>query len=102
VRSDLWCEVEIRASGGLTIELTSRVEPYYGDSIRSQVGAIISAAGVEHARVGIEDQGALPFPGRPRRHHHQPRATDCVVRVSTYRVTSRSTSSTPACTSRTA
>jgi citrate lyase subunit beta/citryl-CoA lyase len=61
VRSDLWCEVEIRSTGGLAIELSSRVEPYYGDSIRSQVAAILSAAGVEHARVGIEDQGALPF-----------------------------------------
>ena len=61
VRSDLWVSVELRAKGGIEIDLASRVEPYYGEAIREQVGVILSAAGAEHARVEIEDQGALPF-----------------------------------------
>jgi citrate lyase subunit beta/citryl-CoA lyase len=61
VRSDLWVSVELRAKGGIEIDLTSRVEPYYGEAIRAQVGAILSAAGAEQVRVEIEDKGALPF-----------------------------------------
>jgi citrate lyase subunit beta/citryl-CoA lyase len=61
VRSDLWVSVELRAKGGIEIDLTARVEPYYGGAIRGQVDAILSAAGAEHARVEIEDKGALPF-----------------------------------------
>jgi citrate lyase subunit beta/citryl-CoA lyase len=61
IRSDVWIAVEVRAKGGVAIELESRVETYYGASIRKQVGEILAAAGVEHARVEIEDKGALPF-----------------------------------------
>jgi len=61
VRSDIQVEVELRTKGGIELELSSRVEPYYGDSIRQQVTAAMSTLGVEHARVGIEDAGALPF-----------------------------------------
>jgi citrate lyase subunit beta/citryl-CoA lyase len=61
VRSDLHVEVELRGSGGIDMALASRVEPYYGDAIREQVAAILAGAGVEHARIAIDDQGALPF-----------------------------------------
>jgi len=61
VRSDLWVEVDLRAKGGVEIDLSSRVEAYYGEAIREQVGAMLETAGVAHARVGIEDSGALPF-----------------------------------------
>ena len=61
VRSDLWVEVELKGKGGIQLELTSRVEPYYGDSIRKQVAAGMSTLGVDDARVVVEDAGALPF-----------------------------------------
>ncbi len=61
VRSDAWVEVEPRASGGIDLALRSRVEAYYGGSIRTQVEELLSRLGVPHARVTIEDQGALPF-----------------------------------------
>ena len=61
IRSDLWVSVEQRSERGVEIELNSRVAPYYGEAIRAQVGAILSAAGAEHARVEIDDKGALPF-----------------------------------------
>jgi citrate lyase gamma subunit len=37
IRSDLWVSVETRRSGGLKLQLTSRVELYYGEAIREQV-----------------------------------------------------------------
>lgn len=61
VRSDLWVAVEPRDSGGIEIELTSRVEAYFGESIREQSIGVLQALGLGHAAVRIEDKGALPF-----------------------------------------
>jgi len=61
VRSDLWVSVEPRDQGGIELKLKSRVESYYGDSIREQARSMLTALGLEHAHVEIEDQGALPF-----------------------------------------
>ena len=61
VRSDLRVRIERREAGGIQIELRSRVEPYYGKSIRGQAEAVLEELGVRHALVQIEDEGALPF-----------------------------------------
>ena len=61
VRSDLHVSVELAGDGGIKLELQSRVEPYYGDSIREQVASVLAALGVKHARVDVHDQGALPY-----------------------------------------
>lgn len=61
VRSDLRVQFAPRAAGGLTVVLRSRVEPYYGDAIRAQAAAVLRELGVEHGRLDIEDEGALPF-----------------------------------------
>jgi citrate lyase subunit beta / citryl-CoA lyase len=61
VRSDVRVTVEERASGGVEVELRSRVALYYGDNIRQQVHDVLWALGVEHARVTVVDEGALPF-----------------------------------------
>ena len=61
VRSDLHVSFDARSSGGIEIDLRSRVNLYYGESIRRQVGDILRALGVEHALVTIVDEGALPF-----------------------------------------
>ena len=61
IRSDLHVRIEPRQHGGISIELASRVEPYYGDSIRSQAKEVLEALGVRHAHVQIHDEGALPF-----------------------------------------
>jgi citrate lyase subunit beta / citryl-CoA lyase len=61
IRSDLQVRLEPRDSGGLAIEIESRVEVYYGDSIRRQAEEVLEALGVRHARVEIHDEGALPF-----------------------------------------
>jgi citrate lyase subunit beta/citryl-CoA lyase len=61
VRSDAWVAFESRESGGIDVDLESRVEAYYGESIRDRASAMIAAAGIEHARIEIRDAGALPF-----------------------------------------
>src|SRR5271169_2097619 len=61
VRSDLHVSFEPRSSGGIEIDLRSRVELYYGEVIRQQVRDGLRALGVEHAFVEIVDEGALPF-----------------------------------------
>ena len=61
VRSDLHVSFEARAGGGIEIDLRSRVELYYGEMIRTQVREVLRGLGVEHARVAIVDEGALPF-----------------------------------------
>jgi citrate lyase subunit beta/citryl-CoA lyase len=61
VRSDCWIAVEVRDAGGVEVALTSKVAGMYGESIRALVREGCSALGVEHARVTVEDQGALPF-----------------------------------------
>ena len=61
VRSDLHVAFEPHNSGGLEIELESRVAAYYGDNIREQARAVLKQLGIEHARLVIHDEGALPF-----------------------------------------
>ena len=61
VRSDLRVTLEPRNSGGIEIELQSRVASYYGDNIRAQVKEVLTELAVRHARIVIYDEGALPF-----------------------------------------
>lgn len=61
VRSDCHVAVEPREHGGLDLQLQSRVEPYYGKSIREQAEKVLADLGVENARVTIHDEGALPY-----------------------------------------
>lgn len=61
VRSDLHVSFEPRESGGVDIELTSRVATYYGTSIREQAARALECLDVKHARMVITDEGALPF-----------------------------------------
>jgi citrate lyase subunit beta/citryl-CoA lyase len=61
VRSDLWFAIEPAKSGGIQMELTSRVASMYADAIRNTTTRTLNALGVQHARVVVEDQGAVPF-----------------------------------------
>ena len=47
VRSDLQAAVELRDSGGIDLKLSSRVEAYYGESIREAVLGTLAALGVD-------------------------------------------------------
>ncbi|HET9305716.1 MAG TPA: citrate lyase acyl carrier protein [Candidatus Sulfotelmatobacter sp.] len=61
IRSDVQVRVEPRDRGGVDIAIESRVQAYYGSSIRRQAEEVLEALGVRHARVQIHDEGALPF-----------------------------------------
>jgi citrate lyase subunit beta/citryl-CoA lyase len=61
IRSDLRVRIDPRERGGIQIEIESRVQTYYGESIRRQAEEVLEALGVRHARVEIHDEGALPF-----------------------------------------
>ncbi|MBI5507272.1 MAG: citrate lyase ACP [Deltaproteobacteria bacterium] len=61
VRSDLRVQVATRSAGGLELSLKSKVEPYYGDAIREQVRSLCKGLGLLHAKVEVDDAGAVPF-----------------------------------------
>jgi citrate lyase subunit beta/citryl-CoA lyase len=61
IRSDLWIELELRQSGGIVLDIKSKVDFMYGEANRKLVLDTLKALGVHHARVAIEDTGALPF-----------------------------------------
>lgn len=60
-RSDIHVRVEPRESDGIEITLESRVEAYYGEAILAQARQVLKDLHVDHARVAIHDEGALPF-----------------------------------------
>lgn len=61
VRSDCWVSIEIKQAGGLDVALTSKVGSMYGDRILADIEAGCAVLGLEHARLVVEDMGALPF-----------------------------------------
>ncbi|MGD2110758.1 MAG: aldolase/citrate lyase family protein [Phycisphaerae bacterium] len=61
VRSDCWVKIALADSGGPEIDLKSKVESMYGQSTRELVRTELGALGVKHAKVEIDDYGALPF-----------------------------------------
>ncbi len=61
VRSDCHVAVEIQSSGGLQIQLKSKVEGMFGGSIQAMMRQGCEVMGVEHATITVNDMGALPF-----------------------------------------
>lgn len=61
VRSDCWMSLELRDSGGLDIVMKSKVASMYGEAIMRLFREGLSFFDIEHARLEIDDSGALPF-----------------------------------------
>ncbi len=61
VRSDCWVQITPRNSGGITLDLKTKVEVMYGDAMRQSLTEMLPALGVPAAEVELEDAGALPF-----------------------------------------
>ncbi len=61
VRSDCHVSLELREDGGIEVSLESKVEGMFGNQIRAQIGEVLHHLGVDHARVAMQDTGALPF-----------------------------------------
>jgi citrate lyase subunit beta/citryl-CoA lyase len=61
VRSDCYFEIELKNSGGLKIDLKSKVESMYGESIKEMILDMSKFFGLKDAKVLCEDYGALLF-----------------------------------------
>lgn len=61
VRSDCWIKITLAESGGVNVQLKTKVEAMYGDATRRLVLDGLAALRVQHAKIEMEDAGALPF-----------------------------------------
>jgi citrate lyase subunit beta/citryl-CoA lyase len=61
VRSDCYIELELKESGGVKLNLKSKVESMYGESIRELIFEMCKFFSLKNAKVNVEDYGALPF-----------------------------------------
>lgn len=61
VRSDCYFEIELKNSGGIKLELKSKVDVMYGESIKQMILDMSKFFGLKDAKILCEDNGALPF-----------------------------------------
>lgn len=61
VRSDCYIGIEEKKSGGIQLQLKSKVESMYGEQIRKQILEMSKFFSLKNAKILIEDAGALPF-----------------------------------------
>jgi citrate lyase subunit beta/citryl-CoA lyase len=61
VRSDFYFEIELKNSGGIKIDLKSKVDVMYGESIKQMILDMSKFFGLKDAKILCEDNGALPF-----------------------------------------
>lgn len=61
VRSDCYVEITLTGNGGIQIDLRSKVEAMYGQSIRDLVSGILTFYEIDNAQILMIDSGALPF-----------------------------------------
>ncbi|MBC8330644.1 MAG: citrate lyase ACP [Anaerolineae bacterium] len=61
VRSDCFVTLELTSSGGVQVDLASKVGILYGETISVLTHDILTRFGIENARLRIEDRGAVDF-----------------------------------------
>jgi citrate lyase subunit beta/citryl-CoA lyase len=61
VRSDCWIGLTLTETGGVKINVKSKVDALYGESIRVRIKEMMAFFGIENVDVQLEDHGALPF-----------------------------------------
>jgi citrate lyase subunit beta/citryl-CoA lyase len=60
-RSDCFVSLELTPSGGIQIDLSSKVKALYGKTILALCSDVLQFFGIENAILKVEDKGALPF-----------------------------------------
>ena len=61
VRSDCWVQIQLSDSGYINLNLKSKVDILYGDSIRKLVVDMMKFFEIDHAEIELEDGGALLY-----------------------------------------
>ncbi len=61
IRSDCKFEIQLKKSGGLKIDINSKVDSMYGKSIKKQITEMCRFFKIKNANIFAEDYGALPF-----------------------------------------
>jgi len=61
IRSDCYFELELRNSGGIKLDIKSKVESMYGESIKKKILEMSKFFGLKDVKILCEDYGALPF-----------------------------------------
>ena len=61
IRSDCYFELEVKSSGGIKLDIKSKVESMYGESIKEMILVMSKFFGLKDAKILCEDYGALPF-----------------------------------------
>ncbi|MCP5108967.1 MAG: HpcH/HpaI aldolase/citrate lyase family protein [bacterium] len=61
VRSDCWIQIQLTGSGGIKLNLKSKVDVLYGDSIRKLVADMMTYFEIANAEIALEDAGAVPY-----------------------------------------
>ncbi len=61
VRSDCWVGIKLTSENGIKIELKSKVNVLYGNSIIELVNNMMAFFEISNAEIEIEDSGAIPF-----------------------------------------
>lgn len=61
VRSDCYFEIELKSSGGIKLDIKSKVQSMYGESIKEMILDMSKFFGLKDAKILCEDSGALPF-----------------------------------------
>lgn len=59
--SDCWIHLTIKKRGGIRLELKSKVQSMYGESIKKTTREMLKFFGIKNAVVVIEDSGSIPF-----------------------------------------
>lgn len=60
-RSDCEITLELRNEGGIIVDLSSKVNVLFGESIKNQCYEVLKYFGISNAFLKLNDSGALPF-----------------------------------------
>jgi citrate lyase subunit beta/citryl-CoA lyase len=61
VRSDCFVDLELTGSGGIELQVNSKVDVLYGKAIRQECTKVLEFFGIKNCRLSIEDTGALDY-----------------------------------------
>ncbi len=61
IRSDCFVTLELKDSGGLSIDIQSKVDTLFGNNIRELVNNVLSFFDIKNASLTLEDTGAIPL-----------------------------------------